>query len=236
MNPHVTAIVPAAGAGTRLGAGAPKALVELSGKPLLSHAVAALLATGQVGQVVLAAPAGLTDEVEGAARLVSGAVPVVVVQGGATRVESVALALAAVEHADFVLVHDAARALVPPEVVAAVIAALTGGAQAVVPGLAVVDTIRQLDPAGSSRTLDRSNLRAVQTPQGFPTEVLRAAHARPDLGHATDDAGMAEALGVPVTIVPGHPEAMKVTTPLDLITAAGILAARTAGNMDGEAG
>jgi 2-C-methyl-D-erythritol 4-phosphate cytidylyltransferase len=131
--------------------------------------------------------------------------------------------------AHFVLVHDAARALVPNQVIADVVAALRAGAAAVVPGLPVTDTIRQIAADGSSRTLDRASLRAVQTPQGFPVSVLRAAHARRDeLGDlpVTDDAGLVESIGYPVTLVPGHPEALKVTTPSDLTLAAMILAAR----------
>jgi 2-C-methyl-D-erythritol 4-phosphate cytidylyltransferase len=110
----------------------------------------------------------------------------------------------------------------------AVLDALEQGASAVVPGLPVVDTVRQVAPDGSSHTLDRSTLRAVQTPQGFAANVLRRAHAAaPDVvGQATDDAGMVEALGEPITIVAGDPQAMKVTTPLDLTVAGQILAER----------
>jgi 2-C-methyl-D-erythritol 4-phosphate cytidylyltransferase len=136
----------------------------------------------------------------------------------------VAGALAVVpERYRIVLVHDAARCLVPPSVVAAVIEAVAEGAPAVVPGLPVVDTIRALAADGGSRTLDRTTLRAVQTPQGFPAEVLRRAHAAGDAG-ATDDAGMVEALGLPVTLVPGDPRAFKVTSPLDLRLAEALLA------------
>jgi 2-C-methyl-D-erythritol 4-phosphate cytidylyltransferase len=151
-------------------------------------------------------------------------VPVVAVTGGATRAESVGRALAVVPEAFGVtLVHDAARCLVPVEVVTAVIDAALAGGDAVVPGAPVVDTIRELSPEGGSRTIDRSSLRAVQTPQGFSTGVLRRAHATGDPG-ATDDAGMVEALGLPVVLVPGHPRAFKVTTAQDLLLAGAILA------------
>jgi 2-C-methyl-D-erythritol 4-phosphate cytidylyltransferase len=220
----VVAIVPAAGAGERLGAGVPKALALLAGEPILAHAVRALVADPRVGLVVLAAPEGLEDAMAEVAASHSSGVPVVAVTGGATRAHSVSLALAVVPEAfDVALVHDAARCLVPLDVVAAVVDAVMAGADAVVPGAPVVDTIRELAPDGGSRTIDRSCLRAVQTPQGFSTPVLRRAHAAGDPG-ATDDAGMVEALGVAVVLVPGHPRAFKVTTAQDLLLAEAILA------------
>jgi 2-C-methyl-D-erythritol 4-phosphate cytidylyltransferase len=220
----VVAIVPAAGSGERLGAGVPKAMALLAGEPILAHAVRALVADDRVGLVVVAAPEGLEDAMAEVAAGSSGGVPVVAVTGGATRAESVARALAVVPEAfDVTLVHDAARCLVPVEVVTAVIDAVLAGADAVVPGAPVVDTIRELSPEGGSRTIDRSSLRAVQTPQGFSTGVLRRAHALGDPG-ATDDAGMVEALGLPVVLVPGHPRAFKVTTAQDLLLAGAILA------------
>ena len=220
----VVAIVPAAGSGERLGAGVPKALAPLAGEPILAHAVRALVADPRVGLLILAAPDGLEHDMADVAAAQAGTVSVVAVTGGATRAESVARALAVVP-TDFpvVLVHDAARCLVPVEVVAAVIDAVMAGADAVVPGLAVVDTIRELAADGSSRTIDRSALRAVQTPQGFGIDVLRRAHAAGDSG-ATDDAGMVEALGLSVLLAPGDPRAFKVTTGQDLLLAEAILA------------
>jgi 2-C-methyl-D-erythritol 4-phosphate cytidylyltransferase len=220
----VVAIVPAAGSGERLGAGIPKAMARLAGEPILAHAVRALVADDRVGLVVVAAPEGLEDAMGEVAAGSAGGVPVVAVTGGATRAGSVARALDVVPEAfDVALVHDAARCLVPVEVVTAVIDAVLAGAEAVVPGAPVVDTIRELTPDGGSRTIDRSSLRAVQTPQGFGTAVLRRAHATGDPG-STDDAGMVEALGLPVVLVPGHPRAFKVTTAQDLLLAEAILA------------
>ena len=212
----VVAIVPAAGSGERLGAGVPKALAPLAGEPILAHAVRALVADPRVGLLILAAPDGLEHDMADVAAAQAGTVSVVA--------ESVARALAVVP-TDFpvVLVHDAARCLVPVEVVAAVIDAVMAGADAVVPGLAVVDTIRELAADGASRTIDRSALRAVQTPQGFGIDVLRRAHAAGDSG-ATDDAGMVEALGLSVLLAPGDPRAFKVTTGQDLLLAEAILA------------
>jgi 2-C-methyl-D-erythritol 4-phosphate cytidylyltransferase len=220
----VAAIVPAAGSGERLGAGVPKAMALLGGEPVLAHAVRGLVAEPRVGLVVLACPDGLEASMAAVAAEVAGGVPVVAVTGGATRAGSVRRALDVVpETFAVVLVHDAARCLVPMEVVAAVVDAVLDGASAVVPGLPVVDTIRAVDADGRSRTLDRATLRAVQTPQGFPAAVLRRAHGAGDPG-ATDDAGMVEALGLPVTLVPGHPRAFKVTTPLDLLLAEALVA------------
>ena len=219
----VGVLVPAAGRGERLGPGAPKALRDLAGEPLLVHAVRGLRAAPSVGPVVVAAPAA---EVEAVAALLA-AFDVVVVAGGAERTASVALALAAlpagVEH---VLVHDAARALTPVAVVEAVVAALRAGAPAVVPVLPVADTVKQVEGDRVVATVDRSALRAVQTPQGFARGVLERAHAEHGREGATDDAGMVERLGVPVVTVPGSDEAFKVTRPLDLLLAEAVLSGR----------
>jgi 2-C-methyl-D-erythritol 4-phosphate cytidylyltransferase len=142
------------------------------------------------------------------------------VPGGATRPDSVAAGLACVpESAEFVLVHDAARPLVPPGVVDRVVAALRPGAEGAVPALPVADTVKRLAPDGSvAETLERAALRAVQTPQGFPVSVLRAALAA-HTGDATDCASMVERLGRPVVCVEGDERAFKVTTPADLARA-----------------
>lgn len=217
----VAVLVPAAGMGVRLGPGAPKALRLLRGEPLLVHAVRRVASAPSVGCIVVAAPADAVDDV--AALLLplsSPAVQLLVVAGGASRQASVALALAAVP-AEFgiILVHDAARALTPPELVETVAAAVRGGHGAVIPVLAVVDTIKQVDNSGIVvGTVDRSVLRAVQTPQGFRRAVLTSAHAAAVDEH-TDDAGMAEKLGVPVHTVPGSESAMKITRPFDLAVA-----------------
>ena len=215
----VGALVPAAGSGVRLGPGAPKALRLLAGEPLLLHAVRGLRRATSVGPVVVAAPA---DDLERVRRLLHG-LDVVVVAGGAERQDSVRAALAALPiHVDLVLVHDAARCLTPVAVVDRVVAALRAGAQAVVPVLPVADTVKRVDGERVVTTVDRSALRAVQTPQGFRREVLERAHASsgPVL---TDDAGLVEAVGGQVTTVAGADEAFKVTRPLDLVLAEALL-------------
>jgi 2-C-methyl-D-erythritol 4-phosphate cytidylyltransferase len=194
------AVVPAAGRGDRLGPGAPKALRTVAGRPLLGHAVDSLLAARSVQLVVVAAPPG---EQRAVARLI-GSAEVTVVAGGATRRASVARALAALpDHVDVVIVHDAARPVLP-----------------------VVDTVKRVREGRVTETVDRAELRAVQTPQGFRRSVLAAAHAAAGTVDATDDAGLVEALGRPVLVVEGHPEAFKVTRPVDLLLAEAVYAAR----------
>ncbi|WP_431925339.1 2-C-methyl-D-erythritol 4-phosphate cytidylyltransferase [Micromonospora wenchangensis] len=225
LNPRgdVAVLVPAAGAGVRLGPGGPKALRLLGGEPLLVHVVRRIAAAPSVHTVVVAAPAAEVDAVR---QLLNPVAPVLVVAGGAERQASVANALAAVPPGpDIVLVHDAARALTPPALVEAVAAAVRAGHDAVIPVLPVSDTVKRVDAAGVVlATVDRSALRAVQTPQGFRREVLAAAHAAAG-DPLTDDAGLVEQQGVPVFCVPGSEYALKVTRPFDLSLAEHLLAA-----------
>ncbi|GGO87180.1 hypothetical protein GCM10012280_25070 [Wenjunlia tyrosinilytica] len=209
---------------------------------MLVHAVRALIRARAVTLVVVVAPPDGVNKVR--ALLDSNGLPeskeIRVVAGGATRQESVRLGLAALPEAvDTVLVHDAARPLVPVDMVDAVAEAVRAGAPAVVPGLPLADTVKQVEPAAGSAkgapeavvgTPERALLRAVQTPQGFRRDILVKAHetvAATGEG-ATDDAGMVERLGTPVVVVPGHEEAFKVTRPLDLVLAEAVLARRRA--------
>ncbi len=217
----VIALVPAAGRGVRLGATEPKAFVAVGGRPMLGLAVDGLLATGMIDQVIVMVPAELVDR---AVALLPPSPLVRVVVGGVERIDSVRAGLAAAADAGYVLVHDAARALTPPDLIARVIAELRAGHPAVVPVLPVVDTVKSVDRAGTvTGTPDRATLRAVQTPQGFAADLLRTAYATP--GIATDDAGLVEQLGVPVRTIPGDPLAFKITTPLDLRLADAVLTA-----------
>ncbi len=222
----VVALVPAAGRGVRLGADKPKALVPVKGESLLSHSVRGLLASDRVGQVIVAAPA----EQRGAVQAELPDVPGVhVVSGGAERSDSVRRALGCVDElaptARTVLVHDAARAFTPPVVIRDVVDAVERGAPAVIPVLPVADTVKEIGTGEAVlRTVDRSHLRTVQTPQGFALDVLRRAYdVAEDI--ATDDAGLVERLGEPVATVPGHPRALKITTEFDLAVAEAVLAA-----------
>ncbi|MFD0270189.1 2-C-methyl-D-erythritol 4-phosphate cytidylyltransferase [Streptomyces sp. NPDC127106] len=238
--PHRTAaVIPAAGRGVRLGPGAPKALRALGGTPMLVHAVRAMARSRAVSLVVVVAPSGGAPEVR---RLLDehplpDRTELLVVPGGDTRQASVAAGLAALP-ADVtsVLVHDAARPLVPVDTVDAVIEAVRAGAPAVVPALPLADTVKEVEPGGPGEpepvvaTPERARLRAVQTPQGFDLATLRHAHETvAAVGEgATDDAGMVERLGTTVMVVPGHEEAFKVTRPLDLVLAEAVLARRRA--------
>lgn len=227
-------IIPAAGMGERLGVGVPKALYTVGGEALLVHALRSAVDSGVVSSVVVAGPPGLAGRVlETLQPPLSGAVEVQVVDGGSSRRESVSAAMAVLpKNADVVLVHDAARCLTPAKLFVDVVHAVWSGHAAVVPGLPVVDTLKQVDAAGAvAGTPDRSVLRAVQTPQGFRRDVLERAHeagARQG-GDATDDASLVERIGYPVHVVAGDAEAFKVTRPLDLLLAETVLARRRDG-------
>ena len=233
MPPRIAALVPAAGKGERLGPGVPKALRVLGGQPLLVHAVRALATAQSVDVVVVAAP---REEIENVRAALAGqalAPPQVrVVAGGATRQQSVWCALDTLPaEVEIVLVHDAARPLVPPALVDAVVSAVRQGRDAVIPVLPVNDTIKQVAEDGAVlATVARTQLRAVQTPQGFTRTALVAAHrAAQESGlDATDDAGLVEAAGGRVWTIPGSQEALKVTRPLDLVVAEALWAARRA--------
>jgi 2-C-methyl-D-erythritol 4-phosphate cytidylyltransferase len=219
------AVVPAAGSGERLAAGVPKAFFHLDGRTLVERAVSGLLESGVVDHVVVAVPADRTDQ----AKLILGRAATVVA-GGANRGESVGRALAALadaEEPNFVLVHDAARALTPPALVVRVVEALRAGHSAVVPALPLSDTVKAVDANGVVLgTPERAGLRAVQTPQGFATELLLRAYQRAaDLSAAdfTDDASLVEHIGGQVQVVDGDPLAFKITTRLDILLAQAIV-------------
>ncbi|WP_408907261.1 2-C-methyl-D-erythritol 4-phosphate cytidylyltransferase [Streptomyces cavernicola] len=235
---RTAAVIPAAGRGVRLGPGAPKALRTLGGTPMLIHAVRAMAASRAVSLVVVVAPADGAAEVK--SLLADHSLPertdFLVVPGGDTRQESVRAGIDALPpEITTVLVHDAARPLVPVDTVDAVVETVQSGAPAVVPALPLADTVKEVEPAverGAPEpvvaTPARARLRAVQTPQGFDRDVLVRAHDTVELNGegATDDAGMVEQLGLPVVVVPGHEEAFKVTRPLDLVLAEAVLARR----------
>ncbi|HEY2166267.1 MAG TPA: 2-C-methyl-D-erythritol 4-phosphate cytidylyltransferase [Jatrophihabitantaceae bacterium] len=215
----VAAILVAAGAGQRLGAGRPKALCLLGGRTLTERAVARFAAHPAVRDVVVVAPpTHLAEVAELVARVQSQAR---VVAGGALRPDSVCRGLdATAPDVDAVLVHDVARPFVPAAVISRVVAALSAGAVGVIPAVAVTDTVKRVESGRVRATLARESLRAVQTPQGFRREVLVAAYARARseglLADVTDDASVLEAAGHPVDVVAGDQHSLKITTPWDL--------------------
>ena len=227
---------PAAGAGRRLGGGEPKALASLGGRALLAHAVAAVEANHCTTAVVVVSHA---DAMEATAKLLAeeGFTKVTaVVAGGPTRQASVAAGLQVLPGAPgYVAVHDVARPLVGPGAVDRLLELLRAagpGVAGVVPGVAVVDTIRQVDADQRSvGIVDRDQLRAKQTPQLFVREVLEEAHrlAASRGIEAGDDSSLVELAGHRVQLVPGDPENLPVITPLDLAVAETILARRRRG-------
>jgi 2-C-methyl-D-erythritol 4-phosphate cytidylyltransferase len=204
-------VIAAAGSGQRLGAGGPKAFVELAGRPMLEWSLDAFRAASTIAEIVVAAPPGQDDAVSRQG--------VVAVSGGEHRSQSVANALALCGE-DFIVVHDAARPLVTPGLIDAMVDQLAAeeDAAGVIAGTPVTDTIKQVgDGAQVKRTLARSGLWAVQTPQVFRANELRGALADPDsLPDASDDAMLVERQGGRVVIHSTSPDNIKVTTPLDL--------------------
>ena len=203
----VVGIVPAAGSGERLGATCPKAFVPFRGRPLLEWSVDVLAEVCE--RVVVAVPPGYEE-------------PPDRVPGGPSRSASVRLALAAVPEASIAVVHDAARPLVTRELAERCIAAVRDGADGAIAAARVTDTVKEADGDGRvRRTLDRSALWAIQTPQVFRADVLRRALDVDEatLAAATDDAALVEAAGGTVRVVEAPPENLKVTRPIDLVIA-----------------
>lgn len=219
---RVAAIIPAAGSGVRLGADVPKAFLALGGLSLLTRSALAMSAVADV--LIVAAPADALDEAS--AQLAQVDAEIHIVAGGEHRQESVANALRMVpEDVAIVLVHDAARPLVPVEVTQNVVAAIRGGAKAVIPVLPLVDTIKRVNNNGIAiETVDRNQLRRVQTPQGFDRATLDLAYQNPEVV-ATDDAGLMDALGIPVLTVAGDERSLKITTMSDVQHALSLLEA-----------
>jgi 2-C-methyl-D-erythritol 4-phosphate cytidylyltransferase len=218
------AVVVAAGRGERLGGDRPKAFAKLGGRVLLAETVERLDGSDWIDAIVLVAPEGWEEpSILLAEELGAGKVSACVV-GGPTRTESVRAGLAEVPaDAAVVLVHDAARPLLPDDVIERVLGPLGEGWEGAAPALAVADTLKRAAEDGTvSETVDRSGLRAVQTPQAFLAEVLRRAlEAGSD---ASDCAALVERAGGRVRLVEGDPRLLKVTTPSDLAFVESLLA------------
>lgn len=232
MPEPVVAVVVGAGLGVRYGGSTPKAALKVTGRALLAMSVEAMAAGGCTHAVVV-----INAKVAKKLGPTLAALPIPVTQtfGGETRQASVHNGLKAVRDnpelagAKIVLIHDAVRPMVPANVVADVIRAVDEGAQAVAPAVVVADSMRRLDGVGHTEIVDRSTLRAVQTPQGFPFATILAAHDRmAELGEQfTDDVSCAELAGAVVTLVPGSRLSMKITEPSDLTVARALWKARS---------
>ena len=212
----VWAVLAAAGRGERLGSDRPKAFARLGGRPLLAESLERLEESGWIDAIVIAAPPDweepsilVAEEI--AATKVSSAVT-----GGASRSESVRLALEEVPaEAAVVLVHDAARPLLPEEVIERVLAPLSEGWDGVVPAVPLADTVKRVEGDRVVETLSREDLVAVQTPQAFLAGTLRRAVSG-DVSSATDCASLVESQGGRIKVVEGDPRLLKVTDAADL--------------------
>ena len=241
--PSATAVIPAAGGGERLGAEGPKALVELAGRPMLEWSLRAFAATPHLDAAVIAAPAGEERRFAELADAIDS-LDSRVVAGGASRSESVAAAVEMVE-TDLVAVHDAARPMVTPELIAAVIEKLVErpDAAAVIAAAPLTDTVKRAREPRRARgevarggptvakTESRDHLWAAQTPQAFRADALREAlgASTQRVAEATDDAWLVEKQGGKVLIHPSAPDNLKVTTGFDLRVAELLLAERGRG-------
>ena len=221
----VWAVLAAAGSGDRLGADRPKAFARLGDEPLLAQSLKRLDDSDWVDFIVVAAPPGWEEPAILLAEELGCSKVSACVSGGATRGESVARALAEVpEDAAVVLVHDAARPLLSDEVIERVLTALNEGWDGALPALRLADTIKRVDGEGRVvETLDRDELRAVQTPQAFVASVLRDAYGAGDLADASDCSSLVEARGGRVKVVEGDPKLSKITDPADLGRIAALL-------------
>ncbi len=227
----IVAVIVGAGLGLRYGGKIPKAALKLTGRAVLAMSVEAMAAGGCTHAVVVVSPA-----VAQALGAEMAALPIPVIQtfGGSSRQESVFNGLKAVaadptlRHASAVLIHDAVRPMVPASVVSTVIEAVHDGAEAVAPAILVADSMRLIDDGQITRPVDRSRLRAIQTPQGFKLDTIIKAHermARCD-EEFTDDVTCAERAGSHVTLVEGSRMSMKITEPTDMTIAKALWKAR----------
>ena len=219
----VWAVLAAAGRGERLGGDRPKAFAKLRGRPLLAESLERLEASGWVDAIVIAAPPGWEEPAILLAEELACSKVVACVAGGETRAESVRAGVAEVDgDAAVILVHDAARPVLPEEVLERVLTALNEGWEGAVPALRLADTVKRVRDGQVVETLAREELASAQTPQAFLAPILREALAG-DLAGATDCAALVEARGGRVTTVSGDPRLLKVTDAADLELVAGWL-------------
>ncbi|MHB8382149.1 MAG: 2-C-methyl-D-erythritol 4-phosphate cytidylyltransferase [Candidatus Binataceae bacterium] len=226
---RASAIIVAAGSGSRLGRAEPKAFVLIGGRPMLHYSLAAIARVSGIDEIIVTVPAGMEPAARACAIAANAAhLPIKITPGGAERQDSVRIALALVSaESDFVLVHDAARPLARPDLFAACLAAAerAGGAIAAIPA---ADTLKRVAEGAIVATLPRAGLWQAQTPQAFRRSILIAAHERAKSENiaATDDADLAERIGAAVEVVESVAPNLKITTQADLAMAEAILFAR----------
>lgn len=215
----VSVIIVAGGSGSRMGGGVPKQFLELAGRPVLAHTVERFADALPDADIVVALPAEHIDrwgEIAAAYDLRCK-----VCAGGATRFDTVKRALGEVAQSDYIMVHDGVRPLVSAGLITSALAAAKASGAAV-PAVMPVDSFREVLGEGS-RPVDRSLLRAVQTPQAFRADILRRAYQTEYADRFTDDASVVESGGVAVTLCEGERSNIKITTPEDMIIAEAIL-------------
>lgn len=217
----VWAVVVAAGSGERLGGNHPKAFVRFGDAPMIMSSVVALDEHPAIDGIVLVVPEGWEERVTFMADEAGVGKARVAVAGGNTRSDSVALGVVEVpEDVAVILVHDAARPLLSAALIDRVLAGFGDGADGVIPALPINDTVKRVDAAGRvCETLERGQLRTVQTPQAFRAELLRRALEAPDRMTGTDCASLVERIGGEVITVLGDPRALKIATKDDLLRA-----------------
>lgn len=227
-------ILAGAGEGRRMGGLGPKLLLDLEGTTLLERAAAPFLRHPDVGEIVAVVPEALVGPARDALARVprERMVGARAIAGGATRRDSVRAGLEAIgPGAAYVAVHDVARPLVTPALVARVLDAARAHGAAI-PALPIRDTVKEVEGSRVVRSIPRERLQAAQTPQIFSRAILARAHAQErTLPEATDDAALVEALGLAVAVVAGEPSNLKITEPADLIVARALVRAAASGEI-----
>ncbi len=223
--PMNVAIIPAAGSGSRLGGQIPKQFLELAGAPILAHTISRFVDCDDIGAIAVSLPADKLDEFRARNRGARVIKPIFYVPGGAERSDSILNALEAVAELqpEIVAVHDAVRPFVTPAQISAVIAKAKEVGAAIL-ALPATDTIKEVENGLIQRTIDRRRIWRAQTPQAFRYELLMQANKEARAANlpsalTTDDSLLVERLGVPVAVVEGSPNNIKITTPEDLLIA-----------------
>ncbi len=213
-NPSKAVIIVAGGVGSRMQADIPKQFLLLAGKPVLMHSLEKFKAYDPEITVIVAMHTDYTDYWKELCRKYAFSLPHQIVPGGKTRFHSVKNALDLIGNEVFTAVHDAARPLISPELIQRLFEAAAQSGAAI-PAISVSESVRSVQN-GNSRPVDRSNLRLIQTPQVFETEILKSAYRLVYRPEFTDDASVVEAYRQSITLVEGEPQNIKITNPVDI--------------------